>query len=133
MRVFKDQAVLVAVWGGHPPAVIAALSDLENADFQSASLRLEDWPLEEDPPVEPGLHVWEGTVTLFVSDEVECAGSWRPATHEDLARIGLPVSFTRELRCRVCGCTEYQPCPGGCALVEPGLCSACAGRGEGLE
>lgn len=28
--------------------------------------------------------------------------------------------------CRVCGCTDFLPCPGGCAWVEPDLCSACA-------
>lgn len=28
--------------------------------------------------------------------------------------------------CRVCGCTKYTACPGGCYWVEPGLCSACA-------
>jgi ParB/RepB/Spo0J family partition protein len=25
-------------------------------------------------------------------------------------------------RCRVCGCTEDEPCAGGCAWIEPGLC-----------
>ena len=40
---------------------------------------------------------------------------------EILARVdGEPV-------CRVCGCTEYDPCPGGCFWVGPDLCSACAG------
>lgn len=29
--------------------------------------------------------------------------------------------------CRVCGCSKYAPCPGGCAWVnrERTLCSAC--------
>jgi hypothetical protein len=26
-------------------------------------------------------------------------------------------------RCRVCGCTRERPCPGGCSLIEPDLCS----------
>jgi hypothetical protein len=29
-------------------------------------------------------------------------------------------------KCRVCGCTNEQACPGGCSWVEPDLCSACA-------
>ena len=28
--------------------------------------------------------------------------------------------------CRVCGCTENDPLPGGCFWVEADLCSACA-------
>lgn len=28
-----------------------------------------------------------------------------------------------EQTCRVCGCTEYTPCPGGCSWVEEDLCS----------
>lgn len=30
--------------------------------------------------------------------------------------------------CRVCGCSEFNACPGGCALVEEDLCSACADK-----
>lgn len=38
-----------------------------------------------------------------------------------LARVdGEPV-------CRKCGCTEYDPCPGGCTWVSDDLCSACVG------
>ncbi len=28
-------------------------------------------------------------------------------------------------RCRVCGCTEEEACPGGCHWLIPGLCSQC--------
>lgn len=28
--------------------------------------------------------------------------------------------------CRVCGCTWYDPCQGGCYWTEPDLCSRCA-------
>ena len=33
-----------------------------------------------------------------------------------------------DLKCRVCGCTEHQACPGGCYWVEDDLCSACADK-----
>ena len=29
-------------------------------------------------------------------------------------------------KCRVCGCTWFHACPGGCYWVEPDLCSRCA-------
>jgi hypothetical protein len=28
-------------------------------------------------------------------------------------------------RCRRCGCSEFLPCPGGCAWVERDLCNRC--------
>lgn len=31
-----------------------------------------------------------------------------------------------ERRCRVCGCTELQACPGGCSWAGADLCSSCA-------
>jgi PRTRC genetic system protein A len=38
----------------------------------------------------------------------------------------IPFADESEAACRVCGCTETTPCEGGCAWVEPDLCSACA-------
>lgn len=29
-------------------------------------------------------------------------------------------------KCRICECTENDPCEGGCAWAEPNLCSTCA-------
>lgn len=29
-------------------------------------------------------------------------------------------------RCRVCGCTDEEACPGGCIWAAPDLCSKCA-------
>lgn len=37
---------------------------------------------------------------------------------EEVSRIDDP-------RCRLCGCTDYEACPGGCSWVEDDLCSAC--------
>jgi hypothetical protein len=39
-----------------------------------------------------------------------------------------PPVQTAEVCCRVCGCTDTDACPGGCAWVEldPPLCSTCA-------
>lgn len=31
-----------------------------------------------------------------------------------------------EQKCRICGCTWDNACPGGCYWVEPDLCSKCA-------
>jgi hypothetical protein len=41
--------------------------------------------------------------------------------------IPKPLHLARatEPACRVCGCTEYQACPGGCAWAEGDLCTAC--------
>jgi hypothetical protein len=39
------------------------------------------------------------------------------------------VSWGNELLdavCRVCGCSHFAPCEGGCVWAEPDLCSRCA-------
>ncbi len=36
-------------------------------------------------------------------------------------------------RCRECGCTDIQACPGGCHWVEQDRCSACAQLGATVE
>lgn len=38
-----------------------------------------------------------------------------------------------EMACRVCGCTLYRACPGGCYWVEPGLCSNCIDKEKPLQ
>ena len=38
-----------------------------------------------------------------------------------------PIRFAQAQKCRVCGCSEYNACPGGCYWVEDDLCSKCAG------
>lgn len=35
-----------------------------------------------------------------------------------------------ERRCRICGCTQDNACPGGCWWVEEDLCSACTEKVE---
>lgn len=44
--------------------------------------------------------------------------------------IFIPFEEAADRACRVCGCTETAPCAGGCAWVEPDLCSACAFSAE---
>lgn len=36
-------------------------------------------------------------------------------------------------RCRTCGCTDLQACPGGCHWVSQDLCSACAQKGVTVD
>lgn len=36
-------------------------------------------------------------------------------------------------KCRTCGCTEHNACPGGCSWVEEDLCSSCVGKEENTE
>lgn len=32
---------------------------------------------------------------------------------------------TKEKKCRECGCTDLNSCPGGCSWITDDLCSAC--------
>lgn len=58
-------------------------------------------------------------------------------TADRLHAIGLiapgdPVDIVVEESCDVCGCTDNDACVNelgeACYFVQPGLCSACAGR-----
>lgn len=48
----------------------------------------------------------------------------RPEKPEDVVFRPLPVPRV----CRVCGCSQFRACPGGCYWVEDDLCSACVGK-----
>lgn len=49
---------------------------------------------------------------LLVSPEYRCR-NWQEREADE------------QMRCRVCGCTWNNGCPGGCYWVEPDLCSQC--------
>ena len=53
---------------------------------------------------------------------------------EDIALLAGAIinagESSAEQKCRVCGCTWEQACPGGCYWVEEDLCSACADSEE---
>jgi hypothetical protein len=143
MRVFKDQAVLVAVWEGLV-AVLAAAFDDENGSFCVDSLNPDEYPFDdEEIPTDPGLHVWEGSVVQDpaydadgdLSDyDIECEGTWRLATMMDLRRFDLPFLRIGMVRtCSQCGCTDDRACPGGCSWVAWDLCSACAPVGQARD
>ncbi|KAF5051099.1 hypothetical protein DSECCO2_422620 [anaerobic digester metagenome] len=38
------------------------------------------------------------------------------------------IKYISNRKCRVCGCTEDNACPGGCYWVEEDLCSECVGK-----
>jgi hypothetical protein len=52
-------------------------------------------------------------------------------TKDPMESLGLRETLCGELvilesQCRVCGCTDALPCPGGCHWVKPNLCGRCA-------
>lgn len=49
-----------------------------------------------------------------------------------MLREQSPLGFPDSGVCQVCGCTELDPCPGGCVWANPSatLCSRCAQDGE---
>lgn len=38
--------------------------------------------------------------------------------------------MNEDRKCRICGCTWFHACPGGCYWVEEDLCSACVDKEE---
>ncbi|HWS43317.1 MAG TPA: hypothetical protein VN421_09570 [Pseudoflavonifractor sp.] len=41
------------------------------------------------------------------------------------SKSGFVANVVEERKCRICGCTQDNACPGGCYWVAPDLCSAC--------
>lgn len=69
-----------------------------------------------------GLRRWEHaeqTACRLLHEWVPCDADLYP-DGPDLAALGIRA-------CRECGCTDEDACPGGCAWIEPDLCSQCAG------
>jgi len=50
----------------------------------------------------------------------DAAGSYKELTREIIT-----ICESDSAKCRVCGCTQYNACPGGCYWVEDELCSNC--------
>ena len=50
-----------------------------------------------------------------------------------IGNVRVSVRSRTPFQCRVCGCTDRQPCRGGCYWVEPDLCSRCAAKIERSE
>jgi len=44
----------------------------------------------------------------------------------DFEGDAILVGESDEPECRVCHCTQDNPCPGGCIWAQVDLCSACA-------
>jgi hypothetical protein len=62
-------------------------------------------------------------------------GKWRPVTRPPFEPQWAERAMEREMEdddsdgrqfeCRLCACTEYSACEGGCYWVEGDLCSSC--------
>lgn len=100
------------------------------------------------------ISAWAKTTRFYADHAQEARGFWEAgaepeeiwavmlhkvvhaptALHRDASVIGHMPALERALdeqrRCRVCGCTERNACPGGCYWVEWDLCSECAGKEE---
>lgn len=80
------------------------------------------------PPTHP-LCDPPATAVVTVDESVVTAGNARLVTATDTPPATAPADDD-EARCRVCGCTENNACPGGCWWVpdptlQGDLCSAC--------
>lgn len=62
------------------------------------------------------------------ADFVECNGEMDNCGDGELWECWqryFTEKIENEAVCRVCGCTQYNACAGGCSWVEEDLCSAC--------
>ena len=57
--------------------------------------------------------------------DLERYGPTSAMSEAELVRGYSATPRRADVRCRVCGCSDFRACPGGCWWVEPDLCSAC--------
>ncbi|HST80939.1 MAG TPA: hypothetical protein VLL08_04250, partial [Kineosporiaceae bacterium] len=50
-----------------------------------------------------------------------------------LQLVGDVPALPAVRKCRVCGCTDDEACPGGCSWSQPEICSTCAARQHRLD
>jgi hypothetical protein len=97
------------------------------------------WPIDEEKGSDPAAYPAPGSEIPGQSGYVvgtcghRVAGSeWRAGlrTCERCPNDDDDEDLSGEARCRICGCTENNPCEGGCSWVSDpqmgDLCSACA-------
>jgi hypothetical protein len=51
---------------------------------------------------------------------------------ERLKKSGVSRDANGFVRCRVCGCTEIDACPGGCGWADGNLCTVCDAAAQAL-
>ena len=87
--------------------------------------RTSEWP-PIDCRVVPERRTWfhAGRITKTLSP---------PTSDTEAAERGIKMDKDGMVLCRVCGCTEFQPCCPPCAWVETDLCSLCAMVAEALS
>jgi hypothetical protein len=114
------QALLVAI--GVPQGerkaggmtIMAARGELAVGEL-GYSLHPTDHFHDEEVPVEPGLHVWEGRIygetggwcgSEPIDADIDWSGVWRPATLTDLQEFGIPVPVWAPSRKKSSGATS---------------------------
>lgn len=62
--------------------------------------------------------------------DLEAYGPTLAMSEAELVRGYSAGPRPADVQCRVCCCTDFRACPGGCWWVEPDLCSSCDDEGS---
>lgn len=106
---------------------VERLQDISEADAIAEGLihseLFNEWGGVEPHPEVKGHYRWyQNPIDAFKNlwESINGDGSWKENPWVWV------IEFERsEQTCKVCGCTQFNACVGGCFWVEPGLCSKC--------
>ncbi len=132
------------IWPGQTPddAMPTALptwvegeEQLERAEIRELIREGLEWKRIHDKPDALGLKLNQFAEECFACEEIELSAALTLVAEirttgganglMELVRA-MMADIKRDQRCRICGCTNHEACPGGCEWVEADLCSRCA-------
>ena len=85
--------------------------------------------LYNDTPALKGVEPIVGDILMvaegFANGEPDIVGLYDEQIITVWRALKNKFRFLKEKQCRVCGCTDFEACPGGCYWVQDDLCSEC--------
>jgi hypothetical protein len=91
-------------------------------------LTMEDWEREciLGDLSGPGRWGWLVTGPVLFKNPITCKGALSVWSIPESLEAAIEQERDESMVCRVCGCSWFDPCWGGCSWVETNLCSKCA-------
>lgn len=119
----------------HPVAEAGFLSDMQA--LAECDVCVLVMPCGRSAHLEAGFAIGAGKPTVIILSEThvfepELMYKMTPYICTNVGELLIAIAEIQlsVRRCRVCGCTDDNACPGGCYWVEDDLCSECAPQPE---
>ena len=119
------------------PLLLHAGKSFDKSGYEWVKKHFPDIPLPEPNEFERGGFVGKSYLANVIDNSLSKWAAF--GMYNWILQDAEPLPFVEckgklrifeEPTCRVCGCTSYKACPGGCHWIEYNLCSRCKPREE---